>query len=90
MFGNSDIYAVVLLKATSATIDKSDIEIAACKWMDVEEFLNHPNVIEFNRFIVKQSLDLNNRKLKLDLMKGSITYANRTREFTSLVLKDLC
>lgn len=88
MFGNSDIYAVVLLKATTDTIDKSDIEIAACKWMDVDKFLNHPNVIDFNRFIVKQALDINNRKLKLDLCKSSVTVANRTRDFTSLVLKD--
>lgn len=90
MFGNSDIYAVVLLKATSATIDKSEIEIAACKWMDVEEFLNHPKVIDFNRFIVKQALDINNRKLKLDLIKDSIIFENKRRDYTSLVLKDLC
>ncbi|KOB68700.1 Nudix hydrolase 8 [Operophtera brumata] len=88
MFGNSDIYAVVLLKATTDTIDKSETEIAACKWMDVEDFLNHPNVIDFNRFIVEQALDINNRKLKLDLCKGSVTVGNRTRDFTSLVLKD--
>lgn len=88
MFGNSDIYVVVLLSATSETIDKSDIEIAACKWMDIEDFLTNPNVISFNRFIVSQALDLQKRKLKIDLQKSTVTYANKTREFTALVLKD--
>lgn len=88
MFGNSDIYVVVLLKPKSDIIHKSEIEIAACKWMDVEEFLIHPNVIEFNRFIVRQALDLSNRNLKLDLSKTTFTYANLKKEITCLALKD--
>lgn len=87
-FGNSDIYVVVKLKATSDTITKSDMEIKACKWMDVDEFLNHPNVYEFNRFLVKQALDLNNRNIKLDLKNSVIKVSTWTKEITSLVLED--
>ncbi|KAG6442355.1 nudix hydrolase 8 [Manduca sexta] len=87
-FGNSDIYVVVMLRAVSNTITKSDEEIAACKWMDVQEFLNHPNVHEFNRFIVNQAMDLKNRKLKLNLNQHVIHIGKRMKEMTSMVLED--
>ncbi|KAM3964586.1 uncharacterized protein ACR2FA_001555 [Aphomia sociella] len=89
MFGNSDIYVVVCLKATSDIITKSDQEIKECKWMDVEEFLNHPNVHEFNRFLVKQAMDMKQRKLKIDLNKNTITIHKWKKDITSLVLEDL-
>ncbi|XP_026750405.1 uncharacterized protein LOC113511035 [Galleria mellonella] len=89
MFENSDIYAVVCLKATSEIITKSDIEIKECKWMDLEEFLNHPHVHEFNRFLVRQAMDFKQRKLKLNLHKNTIKVHTWSREMTSLVLEDL-
>ncbi|CAK1596094.1 unnamed protein product [Parnassius mnemosyne] len=89
MFGNSDIYIVVALKATSNTIIKSDEEIKACKWMNVDEFLNHPHVHEFNRFIVKQALDLKKRQIKIGLHKDTIKISNWSREITSLIIEDL-
>ncbi|KPJ02780.1 PREDICTED: nudix hydrolase 8-like [Papilio xuthus] len=89
MFGNSDIYIVVSLKATSDVITKSDDEIKDCKWMDIEEFLEHPHVHEFNRFIVKQALDLKERKLKLSLKKSKVTISKFSREITSLIVDDL-
>lgn len=89
MFENSDIYVIVLLKATSETITKSDIEIKACKWMPIEEYMIHPDVHEFNRFIARQALDLKARKLKLDLRKDTLKMKNISREMTALVLEDL-
>ncbi|XP_063824909.1 uncharacterized protein LOC135074522 [Ostrinia nubilalis] len=90
MFGNSDIYAVVMLEATSDTINKSDIEIKDCKWMDIQEFLSHPEVYGFNRFIVQQALDLlNNRKLRFDLDKSTVHFGKLTTEITSFVVEDL-
>ncbi|XP_068631798.1 uncharacterized protein [Battus philenor] len=89
MFGNSDIYIVVALKAVSNTITKSEDEIEACKWMDIEEYLNHPHVHEFNRFIVQQALDLKKRNLKLSLHKSRVTIAKFSREITSLIIDDL-
>lgn len=88
MFGNSDIYVVVLLRATSEAITKCESEIAACKWMDLEEYLNHPNVHEFNRFIVNQALDLKKRKIKLNLSKDTLNVGTFSREISSLVVED--
>ncbi|RVE54195.1 hypothetical protein evm_001022 [Chilo suppressalis] len=89
MFGNSDIYVVVLLKATSDKICKSDIEIKECQWMGIDEFLNHPNTINFNRLIVKQALDLKERKLKLNLNKTTLQFGKITRDITALMIEDL-
>lgn len=89
MFGNSDIYTIVMLKAMSDSISKSDIEIAACKWMDINEFLNHPNAIEFNKYIIRQAMSLVKRKIKLDLQKGTLVWANQNRNYTSLVVSDI-
>ncbi|XP_053608086.1 uncharacterized protein LOC128673934 [Plodia interpunctella] len=89
MFGNSDIYAIVILKATSETITKSDLEIKDCKWMDIEEYLNHPDVFECNKFIIRQALDLKKRNIKLSLNKSTITLGKLSRDMTSLVMEDL-
>lgn len=89
MFENSDIYVIVMLKATSEIITKSDIEIKACKWMPLEEYMNHPDVHEFNRFIARQALDLKARNLKLELQKDTLKIRNFSREMTSLVIVDL-
>ncbi|KAI8435933.1 hypothetical protein MSG28_004101 [Choristoneura fumiferana] len=89
MFGNSDIYVVVKLHATSTVITKSDEEISACKWMEVDEFLTHPHVHEFNRFILLQALDLEKRNIKLGLNNEKFTIGKMTREITNLVVNDL-
>lgn len=89
MFGNSDIYVVVMLEATSDVINKSDIEIKDCKWMNIQEFLNHSKVYGFNRFIVQQALDLQNRKLKFNLNKNTVYFGKRTIEDTAFVVEDL-
>lgn len=89
MFGNSDIYVIVLLKATSETITKADNEIKACKWMPIEEYMNHPDVLEFNRFIARQALDLKNRNIKLQLHKEMLRLKNLSREMTAVVIEDL-
>lgn len=88
MFGNSDIYVIIKLKATTNTIEKSEMEIKECQWMDLEEFLNHPHVHEFNKFIVRQAQDIEKRKLKLNLQKNSVKISNWSREITSLVLEE--
>ncbi|VVC87302.1 uncharacterized protein LOC126969831 [Leptidea sinapis] len=89
MFGNSDIYVIVMLKATSDTIHKSDLEIKECKWMDINDYLNHPNVHEFNRFILRQALDLKKRNLKFDLQKNTVKISTWTRDITCLTLEDV-
>ncbi|KAL0892999.1 hypothetical protein ABMA27_014664 [Loxostege sticticalis] len=89
MFGNSDIYVVVLLEATSDDINKSDIEIKDCKWMDVQEYLNHSEVFGFNRFIVQQALDLQKRKLEFNLTTHTAQHGKMSLEYTAFTVGDL-
>lgn len=49
IFGCSDIYVVVNLKALNEDIKKCDREIAECQWMNIEEYLTHPHIHELNR-----------------------------------------
>ncbi|XP_045771623.1 nudix hydrolase 8-like [Maniola jurtina] len=86
MFGNSDIYIVVMLKATSTVITKSEEEIKECKWMKIDEYLSHPHAHEFNRFIVKQALELKEKNIKFNLLKSNVKVANWSRDITSLVV----
>ncbi|KAL1453045.1 hypothetical protein WDU94_007221 [Cyamophila willieti] len=56
-FGCSDIYFIVRLKPLSEDIIKDDREITDSKWMDVDEFLNHPEVHENNRMFVRKCME---------------------------------
>uniref|UniRef100_A0A8D9EFQ7 Nudix hydrolase 8 n=2 Tax=Cacopsylla melanoneura TaxID=428564 RepID=A0A8D9EFQ7_9HEMI len=56
-FGCSDIYFIVRLKPLTEDITNDDREIAESKWMDVDEFLNHPEVHENNRMFVRQCVE---------------------------------
>lgn len=50
-FGCSDLYIVMALKPVdeTAAIVNCQREIADSKWMDFDEYLNHPNVHDLNR-----------------------------------------
>ncbi|KAJ9577187.1 hypothetical protein L9F63_006244, partial [Diploptera punctata] len=70
MFRCSDIYFVVGLKPKSEEINKCSREIAECEWMKVEEFLEHPNVHETNRFFVRKYLEYISEKTNVECTKG--------------------
>jgi len=70
MFGCSDIYIVVSLKPLTTKIEKCEREIADSKWMDIDEYLNHPNIHELNRMCVQNYLDYQKNKLKIDCKHG--------------------
>lgn len=55
-FGCSDIYVVVAMRPETEEIRKCEREIADCKWMDLEDFLTHPNVHETNRNFLRTYL----------------------------------
>lgn len=55
-FGCSDLYFIVELTPTSHKITKCDREIVDCQWMEIDEFLNHPNVHENNRIFLRKYL----------------------------------
>ncbi|XP_063903592.1 uncharacterized protein LOC135123026 isoform X2 [Zophobas morio] len=70
MFGCSDIYTVISLKPLSSDIEKCEREIDKCMWMDVDEYLKHPNVHELNRFFVQKYLEYLKKNLKIDWHHG--------------------
>lgn len=88
MYGNSDIYVLLMMLAISDKISISEREVSLCKWMDVEEYTKHPHVHEFNKLIVHKALEYKNRKLKLDLIKKTVNWATISREMNYLSLED--
>ncbi|XP_034242741.1 nudix hydrolase 8 isoform X3 [Thrips palmi] len=58
-FGCSDMYFIVALtpEPGQEVLKKCDREIDAVEWMNVEEYLNHPNVHSTNRFFVSKFLE---------------------------------
>ncbi|XP_028165182.1 nudix hydrolase 2-like [Ostrinia furnacalis] len=88
MYDNSDIYVLLMMLALTDNISISDREVKACKWMDVQEYTNHPHVHELNKLFVQKALEYKNTKLKLDLKKKKINWATISREMNYLVLED--
>ncbi|KAJ8728114.1 hypothetical protein PYW08_016499 [Mythimna loreyi] len=88
MFENSDIYVILMMKAISDKIILSQREVNSCKWMDVDEYVNHPHVHKFNRFIVNAALEYKKRNLKLDIQKKTLKWATYQRDINFLVVED--
>lgn len=65
-FGCSDLYIVVKLIPESEEITKCEREIAKCVWMDLDEYMNHPNVHKLNRDTVQHYLELKHNGMKID------------------------
>ncbi|KOB68699.1 Nudix hydrolase 2 [Operophtera brumata] len=70
MFGNSDIYVLLMMKALTNDIIINEVQ--DCKWMDIEEYSKHPHVHKFNRLVVQKAFEYRNRNLKLDLEKRTV------------------
>ena len=72
-FGCSDLYIVMALKPTDYDQDITNCprEIAASKWMDFDEYLNHPNVHETNRLFLRTYLNYKNKGIKITCNEGS-------------------
>lgn len=87
MYNNSDIYVLVMMKATSENISKSQREVNECKWMSVDEYTSHPHVHEWNRLVVRRALDYKSRGLKLDLQKKTVKWAQNVREMSFLLVE---
>ncbi|MFN8491145.1 MAG: NUDIX domain-containing protein [Caldilineaceae bacterium] len=76
-YGKSDIYFVARLSPLSEEITQDHDEIEECKWMPVDEYLNHPTVHNFNKQIVRAAL--HSRGLRPSSIEG---YDDpKTREF---------
>ncbi|MDC7241598.1 MAG: NUDIX domain-containing protein [Spirochaetales bacterium] len=55
-YGKSDIYFVCRLKPLSSKIKIDPSEISEALWMDLDEYLNHPDTHPFNSKIVTTAL----------------------------------
>ncbi|VVC87301.1 unnamed protein product [Leptidea sinapis] len=86
MYGNSDIYILLMLTALSEEIVQSQREVMDCKWMNIEEYVNHPHVHAFNKLIVHKALEYKSNNLKLDIQKKTVTWPAATREMNFLVV----
>ncbi|KPJ08155.1 Nudix hydrolase 8 [Papilio machaon] len=64
MYNNSDIYMLLMMIALTEDIVLSHREVKECKWMFIEEYLNHPHVHQFNRIIVDKANDYRNKNLR--------------------------
>ncbi|CAH2236817.1 jg8570 [Pararge aegeria aegeria] len=79
MYGNSDIYVLLMMKALTEQISLSQREVSDCRWMDIEEYINHPHVHMFNRLVIKQAFSCKDRNIKLDIQKKTVKWATNTR-----------
>lgn len=74
MFENTDIYVILMLKSVSDKITLSQREVNVCKWMELGEYVNHPHVHKFNKFIVKMALKYKKQNIKLNLVKKKVQW----------------
>lgn len=70
--GKSDIYFVSRLEPLNFEIELDPFEIAECRWMPVDEYLQHEHSHQFNRRIVRAALEAENGdgELKLGTLPG--------------------
>lgn len=77
-FGCSDLYVVMKLIPETEEITKCDREIAKCVWMDLSEYMSHPNVHELNRAFVRHYLELKENGMKFDVKDETHPVLKRT------------
>ncbi|XP_057669611.1 uncharacterized protein LOC130901928 [Diorhabda carinulata] len=88
MFGCSDIYTIVHLKALTNEIKKCDREIVESKWMDISEYMVHPHIHELNKFFLQKYLDYNTKRIKIDCFHGYHPVINKPYTIYSVTSKD--
>ncbi|XP_023950120.2 uncharacterized protein LOC112054531 isoform X2 [Bicyclus anynana] len=88
MYGNSDIYMLLMMRALTEQIHLSEREVKDCRWMNIDEYINHPHVHSFNRWVIKQALGCKDRNIKLDIQKKTVQWATNTRIMDFLCVTD--
>jgi len=71
-FGESNLYLGCTAKAYSSEINIiDDYEIIEARWIDLEDFLNHEEVLQFNKSIVTTAIQNDGLRFEhLDMFKG--------------------
>ncbi|ROT84025.1 uncharacterized protein [Penaeus vannamei] len=65
-FNCSDIYFIVHMRPKSKNITMCERELAACEWMKLEEYINHPYVHETNRFFAERFLECRKNGIQIE------------------------
>ncbi|XP_034489810.1 nudix hydrolase 8 [Drosophila innubila] len=78
-FGCSDIYIVMGLKPQNLDINRCNREIERVRWMPLDEYLEHPQVLEGNRLFARTYLD--NRKRGLDFTCTNMLHQVLKKEY---------
>ncbi|CAH0397916.1 unnamed protein product [Chilo suppressalis] len=89
MFGNSDIYLLLMMSAINDKISIAQSEVIACQWMNIDDYISHPHVHALNRLVIKLALEYTNRNLKLNLRKKKVKWATYERDMNYLSLEEL-
>lgn len=65
-FGCSDLYVIISLTPVTSEIVNCEREIAASKWMDFKEYLEHPKVHETNRSFLRTLIEYRKHGIKIN------------------------
>lgn len=88
MFGNSDIYVITNLIPLSNDIVQCERELVGCRWMDIEEYLNHPDIHFLNKTLIKKALEFKNKGIKFSGAKNTYKMYTMEKEMTIFTLED--
>lgn len=69
-FNCSDIYMLAYLTPLSFNITKCQMEISECKWIKLDEYLQHPQVHENNRILAKKMIEFLKNPLGITVDHG--------------------
>ncbi|KAM8720955.1 hypothetical protein ACLKA7_006920 [Drosophila subpalustris] len=78
-FGCSDIYIVMGLKPQNLDLTRCNREIERVRWMPLDEYFVHPQVLEGNRHVARTYLD--NRKRGLDFTCAKMLHNVLKKEY---------
>lgn len=88
MFGCSDIYMIVNLIPKSSTINMCKRELVKCAWMDISDYLNHPDIHTLNKMLIKKTLEYKERGIKMSGIKETYQLLTMKKDFTVFTIQD--
>lgn len=80
---------VVHLKALTDNIIKCEREIAEAKWIDIKDFLNHPDITQLNKFFVRKYLEYKDNAIKINCFHGIHELMNKAYTMYSVTKSDI-
>lgn len=84
----SDMYVIVAGNAINTDIKICEREIAKGAWININEYCNKENVTEFNKALVKNYMEYQDRGVKIDFVQGMHKLSQRSYTMYSVNFKD--